>query len=564
MRAMPTVRLAAVLLTAAVVPQPASATVLEALTAELKRSMKVLGEQPAPPYFISYEVTERDSAATTARFGALTYSDRRRQRDLDVDLRVGDYGLDNTRPVQGPSPERLRAAPVPIDDDVDAIRAVVWQQTDRAYKQAARQLTRVRTDVEVKADADDTSDDFSRETPERSVLAAGPLRLDLPAWQEKVKRYTLPFAEHGDIYRSFANFNATVETRWFVNSEGAEIQTAETRFRLAISASTRADDGQLLNRYESFSGYSAAGLPDDDAILATVQRMIDELAALREAPIVEPYTGPAILSGRASGVFFHEVLGHRVEGHRQKHRDDGQTFKKKIGARILPPGFTVLFDPTRRAIEGHDLVGAYAFDNQGVAATPVTIVEDGVFRRFLMSRTPIDGFPRSNGHGRKETGYVPVARQSNLIVQAARPVTSAELKARLLALIAEQDKPFGLLFKEIEGGVTSTGRYLPNAFNVQPVMVYRVYPDGSEELVRGADMIGTPLTTLSRVVAADDTLAVFNGTCGAESGGVPVSAVSPAVLISQVEVQKSAQSQDRPPILPAPLADAAPRPGDVL
>ena len=533
----------------------AESPVLTALEAELARSMDVLGERPEPPYFLSYEVTEQDSAAASASFGALVYSYQRRSRFLDVDLRVGDYDLDNSRSVRGSRPRNRRTyTRVPIDDDVDAIRSVLWQQTDLSYKHSLEQLTKVRTDIEVKVDAEDQSADFSREEARRSASEPARLVVDLPDWEARVKRYTAPFAIHGDIYRARASLTANTETRWFVNSEGTAVATSEVRYRLSISAQTKADDGMTLPRYESFAAFTIDGLPSDEAVLATVDRMIADLQALRAAPVVEPYTGPAILSGRASGVFFHEILGHRVEGHRQKQADDGQTFKKKIGERILPPGFTVSFDPTRRALADTDLAGAYAFDNQGVPAQRVAVVEDGVFSNFLMSRTPIDGFARSNGHGRKQTGFQPVARQSNLIVEVAAPLTRDALKARLAAMLEEQGKPFGLLFDDIQGGVTTTGRFMPNAFNVQPILVYRIYPDGREELVRGVDLIGTPLATLSRVVAADDNVAVFNGICGAESGGVPVSAASPAILVSQIEVQKKRKSQERAPILPPPFA----------
>ena len=281
--------------------------------------------------------------------------------------------------------------------------------------------------------------------------------------------------------------------------------------------------------------------------------MMRHVAGLREAPVVEPYTGPAILSGTASGVFFHEILGHRVEGHRQKLEDEGQTFKKMRNERVLPESFSVFFDPTQKRLGSFDLVGSYRYDNQGMAGRRVAVIDKGVLRNFLMSRTPIDGFPSSNGHGRKQMGFKPVARQSNLIVHVENPLTSRELKARLIAAIEAEGKPFGLRFAEIQGGFTITGRTIPNSFNVTPLLVYRVYPDGREELVRGVDLIGTPLTTFSRIVAGDDQIAVFNGTCGAESGGVPVAAASPAILVSQIEVQKKSKSQERPPLLPAPI-----------
>jgi len=289
--------------------------------------------------------------------------------------------------------------------------------------------------------------------------------------------------------------------------------------------------------------------------LAAVAKMIDDLHALRRAPPLDPYAGPAILSGRASAVFFHEVFGHRVEGQRQKLETEGQTFKRKVNEVVLPSSMSVYFDPTLRRLGTTDLAGFYRFDDEGVRAQRVTVVDRGVLKTFLMSRAPIEGFPGSNGHGRSELGLAPVARQSNLIVETTERHTPAELKRMLIDEVRRQGKPYGLLFDDIEGGFTITRRFIPNAFNVMPVMVYRVYPDGHQELVRGVDFIGTPLTAFSKIVAADDKVEVFNGLCGAESGWVPVSAVSPGLLLSQVEVQKKPKSQERPPILPPPAPE---------
>jgi predicted Zn-dependent protease len=281
--------------------------------------------------------------------------------------------------------------------------------------------------------------------------------------------------------------------------------------------------------------------------------MIHTMEALRVAPMMESYSGPAILSGRASGVFFHEIFGHRVEGQRTKNSTDAQTFKKKLGEPVLAKEFSVYLDPTLRRLGGTDLAGHYAYDNQGVKARRVDVVENGVFKTFLMSRTPIDGVPQSNGHGRAQVGLSPVARQSNLVVSVAPSAVQPDLKKLLIAEVQKQGLPYGLLFDDIEGGFTFTGRTVPNAFNVLPLVVYRIYADGHEELVRGADLIGTPLTTFSKITAADNHIAVFNGVCGAESGGVPVSAASPGIFVTQIEVQKKAKSQERIPILPAPF-----------
>ena len=541
---------------------PASAVaesgVLAAMKAELDRSMEVLGEQPVPPYFLSYEITETKGMSASSQFGALVSSNESRRRVLDIDLRVGDYDLDNTRPLRGQSSFSFFGrgmVQAPVEDDADAIRALLWSETDKRYKRALEEFTTVQTDVQVTVEAEDKAGDFSREKPSKGREDERPIEVDLADWEEKVARYTQPFARYGDFYQANASFSANVETRWFVNSDGSEIQTSETLYRLFVSASTKADDGMVLPLYKSYIALTPESLPDDETVSRDVANMIEILLALRDAPLVDPYTGPAILTGEASGVFFHEILGHRLEGHRQKLEDEGQTFKKLLNERVLPANFSVHFDPTMTRHGGTDLVGTYRFDNQGIPARRVTVIDKGILRGFLLSRRPIDGFPNSNGHGRKQAGLHPVARQSNLIVEVTDPLTSDELKARLLAAIDAEGKPFGLRFEAIQGGFTTTGRFMPNSFNVTPLVVYRIYPDGREELVRGVDLIGTPLTTFSRVAAGDDQVAVFNGTCGAESGGVPVSAASPSILVSQIEVQKKGKSQDRPPLLPAPVGD---------
>lgn len=530
-----------------------SSAILEAMKAELARSQRTFKGQPVQPYFLSYEITDDQVVSVTGTFGKLQTSQQSRSRQLDIDLRVGNYHLDNTHGIREEAPPAFPPVYVPVEADSAALRSVLWYWTDLKYKQAVEQLTRIKTDVQVKVEQEDKSDDFSREPAAKHLEKPLMMSVDRHAWEEKVRKYTAPFAKYGDIYAATATFLADIETRWYVNSDGSEIEVSKPFYQLYLSAQAKADDGMELPRYESFFSSEPEGLPSDAAVLKTVDQMIKDLRALRVAPIVDPYTGPAILSGRASGVFFHEVFGHRIEGHRQKAENEGQTFKKKVGEKVLPENFSVISDPTMRQLGAAGLAGYYDFDNEGVQAQRVTVVDHGVFKSFLMSRSPIEGFPHSNGHGRRQQGHFPVARQSNLIVQVDHPVSRAELKSLLIEEVKKQNKPFGLYFDDIQGGFTLTGRSIPNAFNVLPIMVYRVYPDGREELVRGVDLIGTPLTTFSKIVAGDGETATFNGICGAESGSVPVSASSPDVLVSQIEVQKKEKSNARAPLLPAPI-----------
>jgi predicted Zn-dependent protease len=332
------------------------------------------------------------------------------------------------------------------------------------------------------------------------------------------------------------------------------VATGDLQYRLFIQGVTKAADGMELPLYNSYFSRTADGLPDEQALLADVREMMSLLARLRDAPLVDPYSGPAILSGRAAGVFFHEIFGHRVEGHRQRSADDGQTFGSRLNEPVLPSFMSVVFDPTATTRAGVELMGHYQYDDEGVKARRVSVVDEGLLQTFLMGRAPLRTLVRSNGHGRAEPGLVPVSRQSNLMVESSRTVSSAALVQMLKDEARRQGKPFGLLFDNIEGGFTTTGRTNPNAFNVMPNLVYRIYTDDREpELVRGVDLIGTPLAAFSKFIAASDTIGVFNGVCGAESGSVPVSASSPELLVSEVEVQKKAQSQETLPILPAPV-----------
>ena len=510
---------------------------------------------PQGLYYLAYQVTDRRDVSIAASFGALIASNESAERVADIDLRVGTYELDNTRRLRGESGffdlGEGGAVVLPLEDDQAALRAALWLATDRYYKSALEQIIKVRADRAVKVDLEDDSADFSRESPATYLEPPATLVIDRRAWEEKLRAYSRLFRGHPEIHFSQVQIEASAATRGFVSSEGGLMQTGRTEALLRIYAATTADDGMELSRLESLS-VSAADELADDAIRARIHDVIADLEALRRAPVATPYVGPAILEGRTAGVFFHEIFGHRVEGHRQKDEEEGQTFTHKIGERIMPAFIDIYDDPSLAALGHERLGGFYLYDDEGMPAMRATLVEAGVFRGFLLSRSPIRGFARSNGHGRPEPGNPVVARQANLVVQPRQVVPAADLRRLLLAEVKRQGRSYGLRFSVVEGGYTATRRHGAQAFKVLPVMVYRVYLDGREELVRGADLEGTPLTSLSRILAAGDDSTVFNGFCGAESGFVPVAAVSPSVLLEQVEIARSSKGHNKPPLLPAP------------
>jgi TldD protein len=532
-----------------------SHVILDSMAQELQRNFDALKKKADPaPYFLSYEITDQETHTVSANLGVLNSTGSGRNRYLDVTVRVGDPKLDNFRRVRGERIQFTSGSAVPIDDTPAAIKQDLWLETDRIYRAAAERLIKIKTNQQVKTVDRDTSNDFSSEESYAHWEKPATIVFDSDRWTKNVRDLSKDFTKYPDLLSSDVQASFQSDTRYFTNTEGTSVQHGRGFARVIITASAKAKDGMGVSDFASFEAADPKDLPSNDVIKAAVKKVGEHVEALTLAKTAEPFVGPAILSGRASGVFFHEIFGHRIEGHRQKDESEGQTFTKSVGEKILPDFLSVTFDPTVKRIAGVDLNGWYEYDDEGVLGKPVKAVVDGVLKSFLMSRSPIDGFDHSNGHGRRQPGLEVVSRQSNLIVSSTRSVSDEKLRQMLIDEIKKQNKPYGLYFEDITSGVTTTQRAGVQAFQVVPVIVYRVYADGRpDELIRGADIVGTPLASFAKIIATSDKQEVFNGYCGAESGSVPVSAVSPAILISEIEIEKKDASQDLLPLLPSPL-----------
>jgi TldD protein len=540
---------------AAQAPTP---VVLVAMKEELDRSMAAMSNGDPAAYFVSSTVADRQYSEVSGSNGALLTSTETRARWLEVQTRVGTYQLDDTHKLADRQPSWTSpGTSVVIDDDLGVLRREIWRETNRQYRAATEALIKVKTSQQVQVQtAEGNAPDFSREKPHVSVGPRVEIKVDRQPWEEKVRKYTAAFSKSPEVLNSIATFTALGMNQYQANTEGTQLAFGQVHYRLELYVQSKAPDGMDINRYANFDWLNPKDAPDDKIVFARIQTMIAETEALDKAPLVDPYAGPALLTGRAAAVFFHEVFGHRAEGFRQKDINEGQTFTSKIGEQILPDFISIKDDPTQAALDKQMLLGNYAFDDEGVPAENVQLVDHGVLKTFLMSRSPLVTMPQSNGHGRRQLGFVPVARQGNLIVSSSKAVTNDQLREQLIAMVKSQGKPFGLLIDDIAGGFTFTGRQQPQAFQVLPLVVYKVYADGRpDQLVRGVDIVGTPLVSLTKIVATGDTPDIFNGYCGAESGSVPVSAVAPAILISEMEVQKKETSTDKPPILPPPGHD---------
>lgn len=537
----------------------AAAVEVEAVVAEeLDRALSVLASRERAPHYVAVTVHDVEQFDLGAQDGALAVDASDRSRWLDVDLRVGTPELDSTHPLRGMSAYAddsrgaVQLAYGGAGEEV-ALRNALWRELDARYRQAEERIVLLAANRTVRVEEEDPAPDFEPRTPVVDRSPPPPLGAPEPAWRAMVEQAAQVLTGAEQVYTSAVHLRVVREQRTMLDSEGSRLVHGRTHARLSLQASAVADDGEQVSLFRAIDVHDPRSLPEQQAVLAIAEKLVGELEALRVAPRVGSYTGPVILSGRATAVFFHEVMGHRVEGHRQKQDDEGKTFADHIGRAVLPVWLDVYDDPTLARYGSVDLNGYYRFDDEGVPAQRASLVEDGLFRGFLMSRSPLAEVPHSNGHGRRSIGNPPLARMGNTIVEAGRTVSQARLIALLREELRKQGLPYGYFVEEIDGGFTMTGRVMPNAFNVRASVTRRIYADGrADELVRGIDLVGTPLVAFSSILAADDQPEVFNGVCGAESGWVPVSGVAPAMLFSRLEFQLKEKSSQRPPLWSRP------------
>jgi TldD protein len=551
---------------------PPGATILtRAMKKELDRSFNKLKDAgDSPLYFLSYRVYDVDEVKLSASYGALDGSDQSHRRTLDIEARVGTPLIDSTHKLR----ENMEATfermfsnasgiDFSIDNDEDAIRTALWLDTDMVFKSAQRKYAQVTANHAVKVSEEDNSADFTLSKPVVKTETPLTLPIDKKSWEERLRKLSAIYKEYPEILSSDVELNGDCTQRYIVNSEGSIIQTSDRQARVFTSASALADDGMRVNLYDSIDVLDPAKLPDDTVIEERIRKLAKAVIDLKNAHIADPYVGPAIIRNRAAGVFFHEILGHRVEGHRQKDEEEGRTFAKKIGERIMPDFVSVYDDPSMTELNGRSLAGYYHFDNEGTEAQKVSIVDHGVLRNFLMGRSPISNFTSSNGHSRAQPGLAPVARQGNLVVESSKKVPYDALRQMLVAEAKKQGKPYGLIFDEIAGGFAITQTFMPQSFELLPLRVTRVWVDGRpDELLRGVNLVGTPLTSLETIMCAADDTDTFNGVCGAESGWVPVSASAPSLLVRSLEIAREWKEQSKPPILPPPLYDPSSKSAD--
>jgi TldD protein len=571
-------------LLAAQVPVPGDDPVLRAMSDELERSRALRVTDLDKPYFIEYSLEDADVWSATASLGGLIRSQRNRARIPQVNVRVGSYEFDNTGHVYSTygGGARFDAEQWPLDDDYTALRQSFWLATDRAYKNALEAIARKRASLKNVAQPESIPD-FAKTDPVQKVLPAKLTAYDERPWIERTVNLSRVFTAYPELFGSAVNMQIFQGIDYYANSEGTRERSLDNLVQIEARLGSQAADGMPVHDAVTVAALDMNGLPGDAELRKLLAQSAENVRALRVAPVGESYSGPVLFDGAASAQLVAQLIGDNLRVPRRPVSDPGRPapflpsdFETRLGARVLPEWIDVVDDPTQREWQGHRLIGEYGFDLEGVPPQPVVAVEKGILKSFLMTRQPLRNASGSNGHARLAGAYgARGAAISNLFVKAAEAKPAAQLRAQLIELCKQQNKPYGIVIRKLDYPASGSFREMQNIFAgaaqggggsrpvSPPLLAYRLYPDGREELVRGLRFRGLNSRALRDILAASQETYVFdfvnNGAPFAMMGAggflAPTSVVAPALLFDEIELERSQDELSRPPIVPPPPLD---------
>lgn len=561
---------------------PAGETLLQAMRDEMLRTpqLTVVGGKDSP-YYVSYTISDADSMRVTSVLGATVNSVRNPYRSPSIEIRVGSYQSDNTGHVNSGAYTGTRLdGDWPLDANYLSLRNSLWLTTDRVFKTALESISRKRASQNSAAPDANPLPDFTPAEPVVSIPKIAGEKIDEGQATNRANRVSAVFKRYPDVLSSIIELQNMTGTTSMLTSEGTMIRYEDGMAWLMAKAESQAPDGMLVHDATSIQSLTIRTLASEADMIRDVTQVAENVKALAHAPAGEPYTGPVLFEPRAAAQLLAQLLGDNLRIPRRPLTAPGQAsnvlpseLESRLNARVLPAFFDVLDDSTQSTLNGKPLVGFYEYDLEGVRPKPVSIIEKGLLKSFLTTRTPVRNFPSSNGHARLPGNFgARSAAIGNLFIKTSESMPITDLKTQLISMTRTLDKPYGLLVRKLDypySGTAAELQALAQA-NAQaggaarpvspPLLIYRVYPDGREELVRGMRFRGLSARSLRDVMAASNETAVFefvNTTAPLAllgSGGylAPSSVISPGLLFEELEFDVPREQLPKPPTVPPP------------
>lgn len=508
------------------------------------------------PYFLSYLVRDEHVVRVRAKFGTIHSESNYVRRSCLADLRVGSHRYDQVQSGglqdNDKEAESYEYVELPIGDQEDGVRHALWRLTEARFREAVDAYLQRKSHEVTYQNTHRSLGAFVKGEPVVDTRWRKLPEIDPDHWREYVRRASLAYRKCPLIKNGHVEFHAISSVKTFVDSEGSLQLQCTPYWTLELYFWYLGPNGDANPYTEAFFVTNPEELPTLDQVRKRIREIYEGLQQLATAPRVRSFSGPVLLDPRPAGLLMHEAIGHRLEGNRLLSTGEGHTFRDSIGKSVLPDFLSLRDDPRLATFEGKSLVGHYRYDDEGVPAQDVKMIERGVMRRFLSSRTPTQPGHKSNGHGRSRYHERPISRMGVTLVDVHDGLDDKALRARFIEEIRRQKVPYGIRVLRASGGETSTEAYNFQAFLGEIELAARVFPDGREELIRGVNFVGTPLNAIRNIVAAGTRREVDNSYCGAESGFVPVSTISPALLLSELELQSKSDTPFTQYVYPLP------------
>ncbi len=553
---------------------------LRAMTDEIKRVAELVRLRISldPPYYTEYRVEDTVSHSIAAELGALVEENDSEFRIPSVEMRVGTANFDNTDHVYSEAYGGSRYDPggLPLDNDYLAFRQVFWLATDRAYKTAEDAIARKRSSLKNMSQPD-ALPDFSPAPAAHLILPIERKPFASAAWKSEVIRLSALLDKYPKVFSSAVEMHSSQSTNYIVTSEGTELRTPEDVAYIRVAGRGLAPDGTRVRDAQFFQAFNPEGLPSEEVLTREIKALGEHVTQLSQASVGEAYDGPVLFEAPAAAQLFSQLLGDGLKMTRKPVTDPGRPsryspseLENKVGSRILPEWMDVVDDPTQTEYRGHTLLGHYIYDMEGVAPQPLTLVDKGVLKTFLLTRTPLfKEYPGSNGHARLTGSYGTRAPGfGNLFIRASETTPAADMKQKLIDMCRQANKPYGILIRKLDYPSTASIDELEKVAQaaggshpvVPPLLAYKIYPDGREELVRGLFFQGISIRSFKDIVAASDENYVFDlidsnapfALVGAGSFTTTSSVVAPAVLFEELELEPAKEETPKPPIVPPP------------
>jgi hypothetical protein len=572
--------------------------VLRAMRDELARSMQQLQlEKLEKPYFVAYRVTEKNSAEVKASFGALLSSSSVRNRFLSVEVRVGSPKFDNSHFLSmsflnrgGLAGGFGGAALLPLEDNYRELRRQLWLATDSAYKKALEDLSRKRAALQNKTSTEDLPD-FSQQQPATVVENQAAANMDMAQLESLARGLSAVFKGSPAIFSDSAHVTTEQTYTRYVNSEGTTFTRNTPVAGVVLLAETQATDGAPLRDFLAAYGPSIDVLPSPRDLENRALSMGQRLEKLRSAPLVDHYNGPVLFRGQAAAELFSQVIAPALLSVRLPLSDAPQfglfsanlenPYQDRLGGRVLPDFLSVADDPTLSRYQDERLLGARRVDDDGVPTRRTVLVENGALKTLLATRDPIAGVTQSSGSRRGGT-----VAPSNLLVTSSQRLSDEEMKAKLLSIVQQRGKPFGIIVERLANPMAGEAQdmmmslissMMPGQGGEGPtrlaLVAYKIFPDGHEELVRNVAIDGVTMSAFKDVVAASASslvyttpfvsmghsmFSIFTGGSSAEMGAPMVSFVVPSLLLDDVSLKRPIKEIPKLPLSSRPVGDNSP------